>query len=136
MNCEKVIAHLPLLKSKFDLVMCEKFLKSKKELWDKDGIGPWAIYIDDCFSGWGGFQRENNEYDLALILAPNYWGYGMKVFRLIIRKAKCIKKIDSFTVLIPQTRSHYRALEKFGFIEEGYYMINNVSFIKLRYKIV
>ena len=46
-----------------------EFVAAKEECWDRDGLGHWAILSNNRYIGWGGFQKEGDEWNFGL--APN-----------------------------------------------------------------
>jgi len=132
MNNKEVGKLLPLLTGEFSTEDCKAFLKSKKDLWDKHGYGPWAFIIDGTFTGWGGLQYEQGEADFALILHPNFWGWGRKIFNKIKAQAFNENNIDSITILFPPNRTNSKAIIKLGFKEDGKLDVNDEIFIRYR----
>ena len=123
---------MPLIPDKFSETDCERFIAAKEQLWTEHGYGPWAFAINGQFSGWGGLQPENGEADLALVLHPNYWGAGKKIFEEIVRRGFGDMGFETLTILIPPTRKKIKGLFKLGFKEEGALKVGNESFIRYR----
>ncbi len=70
---ERVLKQMPLAEgSVFDEEACIAWVKGKEQQWVENGYGPWAIMINEKFAGWGGFQNEEGDADLALVLHPQY----------------------------------------------------------------
>ena len=132
MNNELVGRQLPLLNGSFSIENCRDFLKAKKQLWDKHGFGPWAFLIEDEFVGWGGLQPEQGEADFALILHPNYWGWGRKIFNKVKEQAFTEMGLDSITILFPPSRPNSRAITRIGFINDGQVTVDNEVFTRFR----
>ena len=132
MNHDMVGKLMPLLKNGFSKEDCHNFLKAKKELWDKHGFGPWAFLINGEFAGWGGLQPENEDADFALVLHPDYWGWGFKIFNKIKSMAFDTMNIDSITILFPPSRTNTKAVTRFGFVKDGELDIDGEKFIRLR----
>jgi ribosomal-protein-alanine N-acetyltransferase len=109
MNNKAVGEHLPLLTQNFSAEDCQAFFKAKKQLWDKHGFGPWAFLINNEFAGWGGLQPENGDADFALILHPQFWGWGHKIFNQIKDQAFNKMNLDSITILLPPNRPNLKA---------------------------
>ena len=66
MNNPLVGKHLPLLGGVFSEENCREFLRSKKQLWEEHGIGPWIVLVNNDFAGWGGLQPENGEIERVI----------------------------------------------------------------------
>lgn len=132
MNNEMVGKQLPLLADGFSAKNCLDFLKSKKQLWDEYGYGPWAFLIENKFAGWGGLQPENGEADFALVLHPKFWGWGHQIFNKTKEHAFRKMNLNSITILLPPSRPNSKAVTRFGFIEDGELVINGEIFLRFR----
>ena len=132
MNNPLVGKHLPLLEGAFSEENCREFLRSKKQLWEEYGIGPWIVLVNNNFAGWGGLQPENGEIDFALVLHPDFWGYGRKVFDKIKNIAFVDWKLESITALLPIDRPNSKSITRFGFVEDGNYLIGGQQFVRFR----
>ena len=132
MNLEKVREQMPLFDGEFDLSQYDAFINAKEQIWEEHGFGPFGFIIDDSFAGWGGLQPENGDVDLALVLHPDFWGYGNILYKQIISKAFNERGIPSITVLLPTTRKHIQALYRNGFMEDGEVMIGDELFKRFR----
>lgn len=138
MNNKKVGAQLPLLANSFSQTDCDDFLKAKKKLWDEHGYGPWAFLINGDFAGWGGLQPEQvmqqQQYDadFALVLHPNYWGWGRKIFDKIKAQAFGEFELSSITILFPPSRLNAKAIARVGFVKEGELTLKGEKFIRYR----
>ncbi|MBF0194082.1 MAG: GNAT family N-acetyltransferase [Magnetococcales bacterium] len=132
MNNEMVGKQLPLLVEGFTIESCRDFLRAKKQLWDEYGFGPWAFLINGEFAGWGGVQPEHGDADFALVLHPNYWGWGWKVFNKVKDQAFNQMNINTLTILLPPSRQNSKAITRFGFTEDGQLTIDGVIFKRFR----
>ncbi len=132
MNNKEVGLQMPLLPEKFSREQCRSFVQTKKELWERHGYGPWAFLVDGEFAGWGGLQPEQGEVDFALVLDPEYWGWGYKIFREVCDRAFNQMNFDSITILFPPTRINFKAVMRFGFIEDGQITIEGEIFKRFR----
>jgi hypothetical protein len=122
---------MPLAKdSLFDEKQCLDWVKEKQ--WQDHGYGPWAFLVDNKFAGWGGLQYENGDADLALVLHPQYWGFGKKIFNQIIRRAFNEMGMESITILLPPTRNKLKRIYLLGFEFESEIMLSGELFIKYR----
>lgn len=132
MNNPLVNKYLPLLNQGFTMKECCDFLARKKRLWEEHGYGPYAVLIKGEFAGWGGLQPENEEVHIALVLHPNFWGWGFEIFLAIKKHAFDQMCLESITTLLPPTRHNSKAIMRLGFVEDGQISINNESFVKFR----
>jgi RimJ/RimL family protein N-acetyltransferase len=129
-NHPDVIRHMPL-STGWTASSIARWVKDKDEQWEINGYGPWAVRINGQFAGWGGFQKEGNEADLALVLLPHYWGQGVAVFRLFLARRAALG-IGPFTVLLPPSRSSMKGLLRLGFIPDGEVEYDGHRFLKFR----
>ena len=134
MNDERVGEQLPLLVQKFSPHDYEQLIKEKNALWSAHGYGPHAYFIDKNFAGWGGLQYENGETDFALILHPDFWGWGREIFDMTKNEAFEDMKLPSITALLPASRKHTRAITRLGFIEDGIIHVKSYPFTRYRLK--
>lgn len=132
MNNPLVRRQMPLTKDNFEENDCDDFISSKERLWAENGYGPWSLIVDGQFVGWGGLQTENGEADLALVLHPNYWGIGKKLYDKIIERAFGEMGFDTLTVLLPHTRTRIKGLLRLGFRKDGELEVGKEQFVRYR----
>ncbi|TDL84882.1 GNAT family N-acetyltransferase [Meridianimarinicoccus aquatilis] len=114
MNDPRVAAHMPLLTSKWTLEDAKKFVIGKEDTWQRDGLGHWAILSDGAYVGWGGFQKEGEDWDFGLVLMPDHFGLGIRISRKAIEFASVDPRIDFVTFLLPPSRKNLGALSRGG----------------------
>jgi ribosomal-protein-alanine N-acetyltransferase len=132
MNHPLLKRHMPLLSDKFTEADCDKFIAAKEQLWVDHGYGPWAFVADGKFVGWGGFQPESGEADLAVVLHPDYWGLGEAIYRKIIAEGFEKMGFESVTVLLPPSRRRDRVLKHLGFLFESEVELHGERFLRYR----
>ncbi len=132
MTDPRVAEHMPLLTFEWDQKTAAEFIKAKEECWQRDGLGHWAILCNGAYVGWGGFQKEGDDWDFGLVLKPEYFGLGLKITKKAIQFAKDNKAIPYVTFLLPQSRTRLKALERMGaqFVKTITY--NGQEFLKYR----
>lgn len=132
MSDPRVAEHMPLLTFQWDEATVAKFVASKENCWKRDGLGHWAILSDNHYVGWGGFQKEGDEWDFGLVLKPGSFGLGARVARKAIAFAVDDKRIPYVTFLLPPSRKKLGALKKLGavFVTEVEY--DGSTFLKYR----
>jgi GNAT superfamily N-acetyltransferase len=118
LNHPAVIRHMPLTDGTWTAAMVVDWVKGKDEQWRLNGYGPWAIRIDGVFAGWGGYQKEEDHADLALVLHPAFWGYGARLCRALLQ---CRAKlgISTTSILLPPSRSRLKGIVRLGFTPDG-----------------
>lgn len=132
MNNPLVRRQLPLAPEHFTANDCEAFVAAKESLWAEHGYGPWAFVVDGRFAGWGGLQPEAGEADLALVLHPDYWGLGRRLYADIIDRAFGGMGLESITVLLPPSRTRVKGLLRLGFLADGALDIGGQPFVRYR----
>lgn len=114
MSDPRVAEHMPLLTGTWDKAAVTKFIADKEERWHRDGLGHWAILVDGAYVGWGGFQKEGEEWDFGLVLRPDAFGLGMRIARKALAFARADERIPFVTFLLPTSRTNLSALTRVG----------------------
>ena len=114
MTDPRVAEHMPLLTSEWDEAAVARFVAAKEDCWRRDGLGHWAILVDGDYVGWGGFQKEGEEWDFGLVLKPEAFGLGARISRKAIAFAMGDERIPFITFLLPPSRKNRSALERLG----------------------
>lgn len=136
MSDPRVAEHMPLLTFKWDADTVAGFIAAKEACWQRDGLGHWAILCDDVYVGWGGFQKEGDEWDFGLVLDPNSFGLGQRISRKALDFARQDARIPFVTFLLPPSRTKLGALARLGatFVEDVDY--EGSTFMKFRLETV
>lgn len=106
--------HMPLLTFAWDLEVAKSFVAAKEACWRRDGLGHWAIFDGDHYVGWGGFQKEGEEWDFGLVLKPQSFGLGARIARQALAFARADERIAFVTFLLPPSRRNLGALGRLG----------------------
>jgi len=114
MSDPKVAEHMPLLTFEWDRKAVEDFVAAKEACWRRDGLGHWAILCDGDYVGWGGFQREGDEWDYGLVLKPDAFGLGTRISKKAHQIALDDDRIPFITFLLPPSRKNVGALLRKG----------------------
>ncbi|WP_027015844.1 GNAT family N-acetyltransferase [Comamonas composti] len=129
LNHPDVIRHMPLADTRWGESAVADWAKAKDAQWQESGYGPHAIRIDGHFAGWGGFQREGDEADFALVLLPQYWGQGASIFRSFMRDRSALG-IGPVSILLPPSRVRTQGLARLGFSPAGEIIYEGQRFLK------
>lgn len=70
-----------------------------------------AIRDGATLAGWGGIQRHDGVYELAIVLAPAYWRHGAAVMSTMKRWAAEAGH-QQLVIHLPQSRPQQRAIAK------------------------
>lgn len=114
MTDPRVAEHMPLLTGTWTLEDVEDFVAAKEACWARDGLGHWAILADGDYVGWGGFQKEGEEWDFGLVLRPDRFGLGAAITREALAFARRNARIPFVTFLLPPSRRSLGALARLG----------------------
>lgn len=131
LNHPDVIRHMPLDDGAWTEAAIAEWVKGKDAQWQMNGYGPWSIRIDGSFAGWGGFQKEEDEADFALVLLPKYWGHGAEIVRGCMSR-RIELGIGSVSIMLPPSRSRFRGLARLGFAFAGELEYKGQRFLKFR----
>ena len=110
----KVRAHLPLLTDQWGQAEIAEFVAAKEACWQNDGLGHWGILSNGTYVGWGGFQKEGNEWDFGLVLTSDAFGLGFRILRHALDYARHQSDMTCVTFLLPETRHKLAALKRIG----------------------
>ena len=132
MNHPLVRRHMPLTSDNFSEADCEGFIAGKEQLWAEYGYGPWGFVVDGHFAGWGGFQPEEEDVDLGLVLHPTYWGIGKRIYDRMLDYGINQMGFKSITVLLPPSRTRTKGILRLGFEPDGETEINGERFMRYR----
>ncbi|MEM8877456.1 MAG: hypothetical protein AAGD23_06245 [Pseudomonadota bacterium] len=132
MSDPRVAEHMPLLDFEWDAAAVEDFVAQKEERWHRDGLGHWAILSNGRYVGWGGFQKEGDDWDFGLVLRPDAFGLGVRISRKAIDFAIADERIPYVTFLLPPSRKNVGALERMGARHVGEIHFEGANFLKFR----
>ncbi|GFE48620.1 hypothetical protein So717_03730 [Roseobacter cerasinus] len=132
MSDPRVAEHMPLLTGAWDTEMALRFVKMKEEYWARDGLGHWAVLVDGNYVGWGGFQKEGDEWDFGLVLRPVAFGLGRRISKKAIDFAIADDRIPFVTFLLPPSRKNLGALGRLGAEHVGDVDYDGERFLKFR----
>lgn len=132
MSDPRVAEHMPLLTFAWDAKVAAEFIATKEACWARDGLGHWAFMADDRYVGWGGFQKEGDEWDFGLVLRPDAFGLGGRIARKAIDFATADPRIPFVTFLLPPSRKNLSALGRLGAQQVGEIEYDGARFHKFR----
>ena len=132
MSDPRVAEHMPLLTFEWDTNSATEFVSRKEEYWARDGLGHWAFLADGVYVGWGGFQKEGDEWDFGLVLRPESFGLGRRIATKAIAFAVADKRIPFVTFLLPPSRKNLGALGRLGARPVGEIEYDGERFLKFR----
>lgn len=130
-----VAAHMPLLTGTWTDEMTRDWVAAKEAHWATHGLGHWAFLDHGTYVGWGGFEREGEDWDFGLVLSREAVGLGRAITKLALDTARQDPRIDSVTFLLPPTRRHTGALLRLGAEQEGDVELHGERFQKFRLRL-
>ncbi len=132
MSDPRVAEHMPLLTFKWSIEVAREFITKKEGYWARDGLGHWAFLSGGQYVGWGGFQKEDDEWDFGLVLRPDAFGLGKRISKMAIDFTIADKRIPFVTFLLPPSRKNLGALRKLGAKHIGEIEYEDAQFLKFR----
>jgi hypothetical protein len=132
MSDPRVAEHMPLLTFAWDATVVADFVDGKEACWARDGLGHWAFLADGRYVGWGGFQKEGDEWDFGLVLRPDAFGLGARIARQALDLAIADDRIPFVTFLLPPSRKNLGALKRLGARPMGEIDHDGARFLKFR----
>ncbi|GFE49021.1 hypothetical protein So717_07740 [Roseobacter cerasinus] len=87
---------------------------------------------DGKYIGWGGFQKEGDEWDFGLVLRPDAFGLGRRISKKAIDFAIADDRIPFVTFLLPPSRKNLGALGRLGAEHVGDVDYGGERFLKFR----
>lgn len=135
MSDPRIAVHMPLLNFTWSDERLDVFLAEKEERWRRDGLGHWAILCNGAYAGWGGFEKEGNEWDFGLVLKPQCFGLGLPVTRKALSFAVTDRRIEIVTFLLPPSRTNLGALVRLGAKFSGEIDHGGIQFLKFRLEV-
>ena len=92
----------------------------------------WAFLANGRYVGWGGFQKEGDEWDFGLVLRPDAFGLGKRITKMAIDYALSDARIPFVTFLLPPSRKNLGALKRGGAKQIGQIDYDGETFLKFR----
>ncbi|PWE29893.1 GNAT family N-acetyltransferase [Maritimibacter sp. 55A14] len=132
MSDPRVVRHMPLLTGPWDTDAAQRFVAAKQACWRRDGLGHWAILAGGRYVGWGGFQKEGEDWDFGLVLRPQDFGLGARITRAALDFARADPRLPYVTFLLPTSRSHLGALHRIGARPLGTVLHEGARFLRFR----
>lgn len=114
MSDPRMRAHMPLLTGPWGEAEARAFVDAKEACWARDGLGHWAFLVDGRYVGWGGFQKEGEDWDFGLVLRPQDFGLGLCITRAALDFARGDSRVPYVTFLLPPSRRSLGALRRMG----------------------
>lgn len=124
--------HMPLSSAIIGDKEYTDFIAAKEAIWTKYHFGPFAYLVSGKFIGWGGIQPDGDDFELALVLHPKYWGFGKTIYTELLDQAFTDLKLPSLVIYFPPSRTRIKAILKAGFKKDGEVEYCGCRFIRYR----
>ena len=131
-NDKRVRKHMPLASEFVDTEWVENWIRHKIESSENSPFKVQSVWINENFAGWAAIQKDEVEYEMAIVLNPTYWGVGIKVFEKLIKDFQESKIKGNLYVYLPTSRNIKNIAKKFKVKDEGIIEIDGIQFTKLR----
>lgn len=116
LNDKRIIKHMA--STGFTLELCEKIITEAIQHWQDHHIGSYAVLNKKTnkIIGWAGFKLwQQNEFEILIVLSPDYYGLGRKIYEELITQAKQEFQLDKIYILLPETRKSFSWVKRKGF---------------------
>jgi hypothetical protein len=123
---------MPLATSALSEADIREWIVSKERIWEEHGFGPWGIRIGGEFAGWGGLQPWDDEVEVALVLKPEFWGWGSPILERFFEQAFEQLRLTHVLAAVPPTRGQGRGLLRLGFTFVGAANVEGREFLVYR----
>lgn len=110
LNEERLRDHL-VLHPVFDSNNINEWVKNKVECNSLSGCRTRVIVVENKLAGWCGIQKDNDDYEIAIVLSESYWGNGSSVFKELLSWAKKLGHQEVVIHLL-ETRPEYNFLKR------------------------
>ena len=95
----------------FDATSIQAWMEDKIKTDSIQGCRIRAEFIDGALAGWCGIQPDDNGFELAIVISQKFWGFGISIFKILMRWAKELGHKEILFHLL-ESRPEYRALNK------------------------
>lgn len=125
--------HMPLSSAHFGEQEYDDFIRAKEKIWEEYGFGPEGYFANDVFIGWAGLQPdEGDDFEIAIVLVPDQWGYGMQLYKELVKFAFRVLQLKSVVIYFPPSRTRIKGIFKAGFSYDGEIVIEGKRFTRYR----
>lgn len=95
----------------FDSVSIREWMNDKIKTESLPGCRIRAIYIGKVLTGWCGIQPDDNGFEIAIVIAKEFWGFGIPIFQKMMLWAKEMGHKEIVFHLL-ETRPEYKSLKR------------------------
>jgi len=110
LNSEPLRKHL-IDHAYFDSISIREWINGKIQIESIPGCRVRAVFIGGILAGWCGIQPDDNGFEVAIVIAKEFWGFGILIFQEIMLWAKEMGHKEIVFHLL-ETRSEYKFLKR------------------------
>lgn len=109
-NDESLRQHL-IDHAHFDSVSIREWINEKVEIESISGCRIRAVFIGGILTGWCGIQPDDNDFEIAIVISKDVWGFGISIFKEMMCWAKELGHKEIMFHLL-ETRPEYKFLKR------------------------
>lgn len=95
----------------FDRDSLQEWMKEKISIDETQGCRVRAVYIEGVLAGWCGIQPDDKGFEIAIVIAKKFWGFGLPIFNTLMCWAGELGHKEILFHLL-DSRPEYKALKK------------------------
>ena len=95
----------------FDSISIREWMENKIKTESLPGCRIRAIYIREALAGWCGIQPDDNGFEIAIVIAKEFWGFGIPIFQKMMLWAKEMGHKEIVFHLL-ETHPEYKSLKR------------------------
>jgi hypothetical protein len=95
----------------FDSTSIREWIDGKEQIESISGCRVRAIFIGGILAGWCGIQPDDNGFEIAIVIAKEFWGFGISIFQEMMIWAKEMGHKEIMFHLL-ETRPEYKFLKR------------------------
>ena len=95
----------------FDSDSIREWIQGKVKVNSMSGCRVRAVFVDGILAGWCGIQPDENGFEIAIVLAREFWGAGISIFQEMMLWAKEMGHKEIIFNLL-ETRPEYKSLKR------------------------
>jgi len=96
---------------RFDPVSIREWMDGKTQSESIPGCRIRAVFIGGILAGWCGIQSDDNDFEIAIVISKQFWGFGISIFKTLMCWAKELGHKEIIFHLL-ETRSEYKVLKR------------------------
>lgn len=132
LNNKRIKKHMPLAENTVDLNWVLGWLRHKKELSAKSLFPIYSIWINSGFAGWAGIQPDDDDFELSIVLKPEYWGYGRNITKRLVDEFLSKETKRDLLVYLPISRGVEKIAAKLQLEKLEKFELLGKEFMKFR----